>query len=286
MGMIRFVRTGGRIAWILIATVILVIVGSTMLFANTLDVRYRRDISRIVFNHNTGLLDQIRREIGQASDSLDQIVASSPEGPSGNKPYLVVSIADHRLWYKVGDSTLFTTQVATGSGKVLEKAGGGSHWRFETPRGRLIVQNKEQDPEWVPPDWHYVEQAQKRGLGIIRLNRDQSVPLPDGAAITVQGSDVVKRYPDGRVQPIEATEGREIVANGNVIIPPFGTRQRKYKGVLGTFRLNLGDGYALHGTDKPESIGRSVSHGCVRLRNEDIETLYNIVPVGTPVYIY
>jgi lipoprotein-anchoring transpeptidase ErfK/SrfK len=48
----------------------------------------------------------------------------------------------------------------------------------------------------------------------------------------------------------------------------------------------MGDGYALHGTDKPESIGRSVSHGCVRLRNEDIETLYQMVAVGTPVFIY
>lgn len=286
MGLARFVRSGGRMAWILLVTVILVIVGSTMLFANTLDIRYRRDISRIVFNHNTGLLDQIRRELGQESDSLSKVVASSPEGPTGDKPYLVVSISDHRIWFKLGDSTLFTTQVATGSGKVLEKAGGGSHWRFETPRGRLLVQTKEQDPEWVPPDWHYVEMAQKRGLGIVRLNRDQNIPLSDGTTIAVEGSDVVRRMPDGRSQAIEATEGREIVANGNVIIPPFGTRQRKYKGVLGTFRLNLGDGYALHGTDKPESIGRSVSHGCVRLRNEDIETLYNIVPVGTPVYIY
>jgi hypothetical protein len=286
MGLVRFVRSGGKIAWILITSVILVIIASTMLFANTLDVRYRRDISRIVFNHNTGLLDQIRREIGESSDSLEKVVASSPEGPTGDKPYLVVSIADHRLWFKLGDSTLFTTQVATGSGKVLEKTGGGSHWRFETPRGRLLVQSKEQDPEWVPPDWHYVEQAQKRGLGIIRMNRDQSIPLPDGSAIAVDGSDVVRSLPDGRNQPIEAAEGREIVANGNIVIPPFGTRQRKYKGVLGTFRLNLGDGYALHGTDVPQSIGRSVSHGCVRLRNEDIETLYNTVPVGTPVYIY
>jgi hypothetical protein len=262
------------------------IVGSSMLFANTLDVRYRRDISRIVYNHNTGLLDQIRREIGESSDSLNKMLASSPEAPTKDKPYVVVSIADHRLWYKLADSTLFTTQVATGSGKILEKSGGGSHWRFETPRGRLLVQSKEQDPEWVPPDWHFVEQAQKRGLGLVHLNRGQNIPLADGSQVTVDGSDVVKRFPDGRLQPLEATEGKEITANGNIIIPPYGTRQRKYKGVLGTFRLNLGDGYALHGTDDPTSIGRSVSHGCVRLRNEDIETLFNIVPVGTPVYIY
>ena len=45
-------------------------------------------------------------------------------------------------------------------------------------------------------------------------------------------------------------------------------------------------GYGIHGTNAPETIGRSVSHGCVRLRNEDIEKLYDMVPVGTPVYIY
>jgi lipoprotein-anchoring transpeptidase ErfK/SrfK len=55
---------------------------------------------------------------------------------------------------------------------------------------------------------------------------------------------------------------------------------------LGVERLYLGDGYGLHGTDEPESIGQSASHGCVRLRNEDIETLYRIVPIGTVVYIY
>ncbi len=104
--------------------------------------------------------------------------------------------------------------------------------------------------------------------------------------ITVSGSDVVKRFPDGREVPLEANEGREIVVNGNLIVPPFGTNQRRYKDVLGVARLNLGDGYALHGTNDPASVGRSVSHGCVRLRNEDIQQLYAMVPIGTPVYIY
>ena len=69
-------------------------------------------------------------------------------------------------------------------------------------------------------------------------------------------------------------------------MPPYGTNQRKYKGTLGGHRLNMGDGYALHGTDEPLSIGKAVSHGCVRLRNEDIAYLYSVVPVGTPVFIY
>jgi hypothetical protein len=177
--------------------------------------------------------------------------------------------------------------VATGSGKELEGTGAEAHWKFETPRGRLVVQAKEEDPSWIPPDWHFVEQARKRGLGIVRLNRGQSIAANDGSEITVEGTDVVRRYPDGRVVSVgEGKEGHEIVAAGNIVIPPYGTSQRKYKGVLGTHRLVMGDGYALHGTDDPDSIGRSVSHGCVRLRNEDIARLYGIVDVGTPVYIY
>jgi hypothetical protein len=48
--------------------------------------------------------------------------------------------------------------------------------KFETPRGRLVVQGKEEDPSWVPPDWHFVGQAKKRGLGIVQLNRGPAGP--------------------------------------------------------------------------------------------------------------
>lgn len=276
---------GVNLVGALIGSVVLIAVASTLLFARTLEVRYVRDVSRMVFNDNIELLGDLRRRAGLEGDSLARLLASSPE-PSANTAYIVVSIEEHRLWYRHGDSVLFTAEVATGSGKVLERTGGDSHWKFETPRGRLTVQSKETDPIWVPPDWHYVEQAQRRGLGIVRLNRGERIPTPDGAFLTVAGSDVVKQFPDGRLTPIEAADEKELVAAGNIIIPPFGTNQRKYRGVLGTHRLNIGDGYALHGTNRPETIGRSVSHGCVRLRNEDIAKLYEIVPVGTPVFIY
>jgi len=279
-----FFVSGGRAAWGLIGVVVLVAASSALLFASTVNARYERDVSRMVFNDNLGVLDDVKRRIGASVDTLKQVLAESPES-ADTVPYLVVSITDHRLWYKRGDQILFTTQVATGSGRVLAK-GGGNKWKFETPRGRLVVESKETEPSWVPPDWHYVEQAKKRGLGLIRLVRGQTLKSADGSIITVVGNEVVRKSADGREIPFDVADGREIVANSNIIVPPFGTTQRKYVGVLGTNRLNLGDGYALHGTDQPETIGRSVSHGCVRLRNEDIETLYQMVPVGTPVYIY
>jgi hypothetical protein len=276
----------GRIIGAVVGAVAAVGIASAWLAAESLEVRYERDVSRMVFNDNTQLLDELRTRTGAETDSLARLLSLRAEPPA-NRPYIVVSIEDHRLWYRQGDSILFTTEVATGSGKILERSvGGDTHWRFETPRGRLTVQSKETDPIWVPPEWHYVEEAQRRGLGVIRLNRGQRIPTGDGSVLTVAGSDVVKRGRDGRLTPLAAGDGRELVVGGNIVIPPFGTNQRKYHGVLGTHRLNLGDGYALHGTNRPETIGRSVSHGCVRLRNEDIQKLFEIVPVGTVVFIY
>jgi lipoprotein-anchoring transpeptidase ErfK/SrfK len=279
-----FFLSGGRVAWGLIGAVVLVAACSTWLLASTVNARYERDVSRMGFNDNLDELARIKQQIGASTDTLKQILVDSTES-ADSLPYIVVSIADHRLWYKRGDQVLFTTQVATGSGKVLAK-GGGNKWKFETPRGRLVVESKETEPMWVPPDWHYVEVAKKKGYGLVHLVRGKPINLPDGSAITVEGNEVVRKSPDGQMIPFDVAEGREIVANKNIIIPPFGTTQRKYSGVLGTNRLNMGDGYALHGTDVPSSIGTSVSHGCVRLRNEDIETLYQMVPVGTPVFIY
>jgi L,D-transpeptidase ErfK/SrfK len=55
---------------------------------------------------------------------------------------------------------------------------------------------------------------------------------------------------------------------------------------LGTHALYLGwPQYLLHGTNKPWGIGRRVSSGCVRMYNEDAQTLYETVPVGTPVTV-
>lgn len=285
MSMSRFFHRGGLLAWGLIGGVLLIMAASAALFARTALVRHERDVSRMVFNDNLQLLDAVRKSSGALQDSVLRVGAIA-DPVASNKPYIVVSIEDHRLWYKQGNSVLFTAPVATGSGKVLDGSGEGQ-WKFETPRGRLVINAKDADPAWVPPDWHFVEQARKRGLGIVRLTRGQAIAANDGSEITVNGTDVVKRYADGREEAIApGMEGHEIIAGGNIIIPPYGTNQRKYMGVLGTHRLEMGDGYGIHGTDAPQSIGKSVSHGCVRLLNADIDTLYDMVSVGTPVYIY
>jgi L,D-transpeptidase ErfK/SrfK len=53
---------------------------------------------------------------------------------------------------------------------------------------------------------------------------------------------------------------------------------------LGNYALHLGwPRVLIHGTDKPDGVGRNVSHGCIHLYPEDIEQLFSLVRVGTPV---
>ena len=284
MGVSKIFSYGGKTVWLLITGFIIAAIFSVTLLAKTAELRYQRDVNRMVYNDNLGVLNEVKAKLGMTDDSLKTLM-NETAGEATNQAYLVVSMADHRLWYKQGKEILFEAPVATGSGKELV-GGSAGQWRFETPRGRLTVKGKDEDPAWVPPDWHYVEQAHKKGLGIVHLDEGEKISTSDGV-LTTQNGEVVKRYNNGNTVSLGGgVEGKEIVVNGNIVIPPYGTTARRYMGVLGTRRLELGDGYGIHGTDHPESIGQSVSHGCVRMRNEDIERLYPMVAVGTPVYIY
>src|SRR5688500_5802075 len=204
MAFLEFFRHGGKVAWGLVGGVLLLAALSVLLLARTAEARYERDVTRMVFNHTLETLEDVKKRVGETSDTLEALMSSNTEAP-GDRPYIVVSIEDHRLWYKQGNQTLFTTQVATGSGKVLVREG-GNNWKFETPRGRLVVQGKETDPVWVPPDWHFIEQSKKRKVGVVKLNRGQAIPAGDGSVVTVVGNDVVRQFMDGRTEPFEVAE--------------------------------------------------------------------------------
>jgi len=55
---------------------------------------------------------------------------------------------------------------------------------------------------------------------------------------------------------------------------------------LGAYAMDLGDGYLIHGTLYKRALGLSVTHGCVRLGDDDLDHVYHKVRIGTPVYIY
>lgn len=69
-------------------------------------------------------------------------------------------------------------------------------------------------------------------------------------------------------------------------VPPPGHSSRREANVLGDYALKLGDGYMIHGTLYQRLIGSPVTHGCVRMLDDDLEMVYKTLPVGSKVFIY
>ncbi|HEU5210665.1 MAG TPA: L,D-transpeptidase [Longimicrobiales bacterium] len=207
------------------------------------------------------------------------VVAEAPEASSR----IVVSIDKRWLWYIVGPDTIISVPVAVGMNRGFEYAGRSFH--FSTPRGTRRVLAKEEAPVWTVPEWHYYERGRHQGLEVVKLARDSRVDLSDGTVIVVRGDDVGRINHYGNFWPF--TPGNEIIFDGKVFVPPMGTNQRRVPNALGPYKLDTGNGYLIHGTHiyNEESVGQAVSHGCVRMNNQDLERLYWMVEPGTTVVI-
>ena len=197
---------------------------------------------------------------------------------------ILVSTNERRLLLISGRDTLMDTPVGIGKGENFEYE--GRKFRFETPTGRRKVLSKEENPIWTPPDWHYMEKAQFRGLELVRLKDGDEIELSDGSHLVVKDNQVGRVNHFGNFWAF--TPGMEIIFDGKIFMPPITSDQRKVPNALGPYKLNMGDGYLLHGTNpfNEDTIGGAVSHGCVRMSNGDVDRLYHLVETGTPVFIY
>ncbi|MEX2283606.1 MAG: L,D-transpeptidase [Gemmatimonadota bacterium] len=195
---------------------------------------------------------------------------------------IIVSTEDRALWLMQDSTVLQVAPVAVGMHESFTWA--GTTYDFKTPHSRRKVLSKGLNPLWIPPDWHYFEKAAEDNLVPVHLKKGQIVHLTDSTRIEVRGAEVGRVNRFGNWWPF--TPGAEIIFEGKIFIPPLTSAQRKIPDVLGTHKLEIGNGYLIHGTNQETSVGEAVSHGCVRMYNEDVARLYAAVPVGTSVYIF
>jgi lipoprotein-anchoring transpeptidase ErfK/SrfK len=196
---------------------------------------------------------------------------------------IIVSTAQRQLWLINNNDTLLVAPVAIGMGKDFVY--NGKKFHFATPTGRRKVLSKSEAPMWKVPEWHYLERASNENLDLYYLKQGEKVMLQDSTYIEVRGKNV------GRVNRFgnfwEFDPGLEIVFDGKIFVPPEDSDQREVPDALGPYKLDMGEGYLIHGTHRydEDSIGDAVSHGCVRMNNFDLERLYYMVDPGTPVFI-
>lgn len=143
----------------------------------------------------------------------------------------------------------------------------------DTPHNGITLNISEFRMYYYPPGQKGEVMSFAHGIG----RQDWKTPLGKTA--------VIRKVKDPAWHPPESIR-KEHAANGDplpVIVPPgphnpLGTR---------ALYLDLPGEYRIHGTDvdKIYGIGMQITHGCVRMYPEDVETLYDVVPLGTPVYI-
>jgi hypothetical protein len=197
---------------------------------------------------------------------------------------IMVSITERRLRLIMNRDTVLDVSVAVGMAENFEFE--GRKFRFETPTGRRSVLRKAESPIWTVPDWHYMEKAANKGLQLVKLKEGDRHELKDGTFVVVEGTQVGRVNRFGNFWPF--TPGTEIMFDNKIFMPPMSSDQRRVPEALGPYKLELGDGYLIHGTNphNENSVGQAVSHGCVRMSNGDLDRLYYLVEAGTPVFIY
>lgn len=68
--------------------------------------------------------------------------------------------------------------------------------------------------------------------------------------------------------------------------PPKSRAERMESGVLGDYALGFGDGFFIHGTLYTRMLGRSVTHGCVRMADADLKAVFEAASLGTKIFIF
>ena len=168
---------------------------------------------------------------------------------------------------------------------------------FDIGYTELAAANPGIDP-WYPgvgreiviPSLHLLPDAPRKGI-VINLAQwrlfyfspggDRLVTFPLGLGVI------------GKKTPLGATQVMSKEPNPTWYPPPSIRAERPElpaaippgpDNPLGAHALHLGwKNYLLHGTNKPDGVGRNVSHGCIRLYPEDIQWLFEATAVGTPV---
>jgi lipoprotein-anchoring transpeptidase ErfK/SrfK len=117
------------------------------------------------------------------------------------------------------------------------------------------------------------------------------ISIPDRKLALIESGRVVKIFPTAVGSPHTPSPAGSYKIVQRVVNPTWYTRGKVVPpgkaNPLGTRWIGLSaKGYGIHGTNNPSSIGASVSHGCIRMRNRDVEELFPLVSVGDSVDLY
>ncbi len=166
-------------------------------------------------------------------------------------------------------SILFAAFLATGSVLVVSAvpptlAADMVVFNGDAAPGTIVVRTSERRLYLVLSDGH----ALRYVVGVGRVRSQWA-----GTAV-IDGKYIAPNWAPPALVKRESPSLPDVIAGGSPANP------------MGVAAMTLSGGeYAIHGTNAPNSIGGFVSHGCIRMYNQDIADLYGRVRIGTPVMV-
>ncbi|MNZ62689.1 putative L,D-transpeptidase YkuD [compost metagenome] len=193
---------------------------------------------------------QYEKKYKKWPDKLEDLIRPYPNNVlagegSGMRDIFGEVLAKQKLLQKQSEAAEPEEEVSTAQGK---------------PAGTKVGTNGYMDEQWGRPMEIIVDRATYR-------------------LAVVQGNMIIRSYEVG-LGGDETPEGTFYISEK--VRNPNGSEN----GVFGSRGMTLSNTlYAIHGTDEPDSIGKDESLGCIRMGKEDVEELYDLVPLGTVVKI-
>ena len=211
--------------------------------------RFRRFevVDELIERNKAAVLSALRAEGAARQGTINSMTSSLSAADASLRDFedtdqtILVSTAENKVYVRKDRNVVFDAVCSTGKGTTLVDK--GRTMVFSTPIGKFRIVSKEKDPVWVPPDWHYVEEARKNGLRVVRLNRGESMDASTGGAAiperekgvwallgaeqTTAGSGRVLKVKGDTIVEIangverELPPGTMIRAGNSVVIPPI-----------------------------------------------------------------
>ncbi|HOV29297.1 MAG TPA: L,D-transpeptidase, partial [Synergistales bacterium] len=150
----------------------------------------------------------------------------------------------------------------------------------------VFASDTKQPGEWSPkPSERWLEVVKKER----RLYLRQGDQILKAYRVAIGSGRGIKKSPIDKITPVGVFTIRRIADARNWVFDPkvFNEPGEPQKDVYGRWAISFKNPWnlAIHGTNAPWSIGKAVTHGCIRLKNEDIEELIKHVKPGMKLVI-
>ncbi len=171
------------------------------------------------------------------------------------------------------DSVSYEVQKGDTLAKIAKK--------FSSTQDMILKANNLKNPQIVPLGRKIKVHNEKFSIVVDKSQNILTLKSADKVVKTYRVSTGINNStPVGTFKIVNKIINPPWYTAGSVILPD------SPKNILGSRWLGLSEqGYGIHGTTEPQSIGRQVTSGCIRMKNSDVEELYSIAPEGAEVII-